>query len=240
MEGMVSVMSAPCCNAALIGAAFLLWLLPVKSANAFQQPPLHGRQIKREQPAPESSRVPPTLEQMPAVPPKVNFTNDVLTIVAENSTLGDVLRAVGTQTGAAIEMLTDATERVVAHLGPGPARDVVTKLMNGSHFNYVILGSTAQPDHIDRVILTPMVGAPLPELDATAIPIEGSSTSVPVRIAEQPVDDSVESPANTASDKDNQASRPQVNAPEESSRDSNGDQQQQQRVSHGEVGAPPK
>ena len=154
---MVSIMSAPCCNAALIGVAFLLWLLP---ANAFQQPPLHGRPIKREQLAPGSSHVPPTLEQMPFVPPKVNFTNGQLTIVAENSTLGDVLRAVGTQTGAAIEMSTDATERVVAHLGPGPARDVITKLMNGSLFNYVILGSAAQPDHIDRVILTPMLRTP--------------------------------------------------------------------------------
>jgi hypothetical protein len=240
LEGIVSIMSAPCCNAALIGATFLLWLLPTNPANAFQQPPLNERQIKREQPAPESSHVPLTLEQMPAVPPKVNFANGLLTIVAENSTLGDVLRAVGTQTGATIEISTDATERVVAHLGPGAARDIVTKLMNGSHFNYVILGSAAQSDHIDRVILTPMLGAPLAKLDATAIPMEGSSTSVPVRIAEQPEDDSVENPANTASDKDNQASRPRVNAPEESSRDSTEDQQQQQRVSHGEVGAPPK
>ena len=79
----------------------------------------------------------------------------------------------------------------------------------------------------------------LPEFDATAIPIEGSNIPVPARISERPVDDSVESPANTASDKDNQASRPRVNAPEEPSRDSTWDQQQQ-RVSHGEVGSPPK
>lgn len=230
-------MSARCCNAALIGTAFLLWLLP---ANAFQQPSLHGRPIKQAQPAPESSHLPPTPEQMPAVPPQVNFANGLLTIVAENSTLGDVLRAVGAHTGAAIEMSTDATERVVTHLGPGPARDVVTKLMNGSRFNYVIVGSAARPDQIDRVILTPMLGAPLSGLDATAIPMEESNTPVPPRIAEQPVDDSVESPPSTASDKDNQGSQPGANAPEESSRDWNGDQQQQQRVSHGEVGAPPK
>jgi hypothetical protein len=230
-------MSAPCCNAALIGAAFLLWLLPAK---AFQQPPLPERPIKREQPAPESSHVPLTLEQMPAVPPKVTFGNGLLTIVAENATLGDVLRAVGTQTGAAIEMSTDATERVVTHLGPGPARDVIAKLMSGSHFNYVILGSAARTDHIDRLIVTPMLRTPLPELDATAIPVEESNTPVPARIAaERPVDGSVESPANTASDKDDQASRPRVNAPEASSPEWNWDQQQQ-RVSHGEVGAPPK
>ena len=236
---MVSVMSAPRCNAALAGAAFLLWLFPLNPANAFQQRALHERPIKREQPAPVSSLVPPALEQMPAVPPKVKFANGLLTIVAENSTLGDVVRAVGTQTGAAIEMSTDATERVVIHLGPGPARDVVTKLMNGSHFNYVILGSAAQPDHIDRLILTPILRNPLPELDATAIPIEGSNPPVPERIAERPVNDTVESPANTASDKDNQASRSRVNATEESLQDSNWDQEQQ-RVSHGEGGAPPK
>lgn len=239
MEGMVSVMSARCCSAALIGATFLLWLFPVNPANAFQQPLLNRRPIKREQPAPESSHVPLTLEQIPAVPPKVNFADGLLTIVAENSTLGDVLRAVGKQTGAAIEMSTDATERVVTHLGPGPARDVVTKLMNGSDFNYVILGSAAQPDHIDRVILTPILRPPLPQFHATAIPIEESNPPVPVRIAEQPVGGSAESPANLASHKDDQATRPRVNAPEESSQDSNWEQQQQ-RVSHGEVGAPQK
>ena len=231
-------MSARCCNAALIGAAFLLWLLPVNPANAFQQPALHERPLKRQQPAPESSHLPPTLEQMPAVPPEVKFVNGLLTIVAENSTLGDVVRAVGAQIGAAIEMSTEATERVVIHLGPGPAREVVTKLMNGSHFNYVILGSVAQPDHIDRVILTPILRNSLPELDATAIPIGGSNPPVPEEIAERPVNDPGKSPANAPSDKNNQASRERVNATE-SVQDSNGDEQQQ-RVSHGEVGTPPK
>ena len=42
MERMVSVMSAPCWNAALIGAAILLWLLPVKPADALAAPAARG------------------------------------------------------------------------------------------------------------------------------------------------------------------------------------------------------
>ena len=78
--------------------------------------------------------------------------------MAENSTLADILRAVRTQTGAAIEVPPNATERVVAHLGPGPARDVLAALLNGSHFNYVMLGSAAHPDSVDRLILTSKSG----------------------------------------------------------------------------------
>jgi hypothetical protein len=83
---------------------------------------------------------------MPTSAPQVSFHNDQLTIVAHNSTLGDVLRAVRNQTGAAVEIPANATERVVGRFGPGPARDVLAVLLNGSHFNYVMLGSAATLD----------------------------------------------------------------------------------------------
>jgi len=41
---------------------------------------------------------------MAPVPPQVNYQNAQLTIVATNSTLGDILRAVRKQTGAEIEI----------------------------------------------------------------------------------------------------------------------------------------
>ena len=83
----------------------------------------------------------------------------MLTIVAENSTLSDILRAVRTQTGAAVEIPPNATERVVTHLGPGAPRNVLASLLNGSHFNYVMLGSPTNPDKVDRVILTSKSGS---------------------------------------------------------------------------------
>src|SRR5437867_5177236 len=117
------------------------------------------RAVKQEEAAPAPQPPPPpppppTLEQMPASAPQVFFRNGQLTIVARNSTLGDILRAVHTQTGASVDVPSNATERVVSNLGPGPARDVLASLLNGSHFNYVMLGSPNDPHMVQRIILT--------------------------------------------------------------------------------------
>lgn len=101
-----------------------------------------------------SSQVSLPPEQMPASPPEVQFHQGQLTIKASNSTLGDILRAVCRETGASEEMTGNATERVIGRFGPGPARDVLASLLNGSHFNYVLLGSAENPLALDRVILT--------------------------------------------------------------------------------------
>jgi hypothetical protein len=107
--------------------------------------------VKQDQPAP--ALPPPTLAQMPATPPQVSFQGGQLTISAQNSTLGDILKAVRAQTSATIDLPGNAPERVVGHFGPGPARDVLTSLLNGSHFNYLLLGSPTDPNALDRVIL---------------------------------------------------------------------------------------
>jgi hypothetical protein len=57
------------------------------------------------------------------------------------------------QTGASVDVPANATERVVGRFGPGPARDVVASLLNGSHFNYVLVGSETDPTGLDRVVL---------------------------------------------------------------------------------------
>jgi len=133
-------------------------LLLAGSAYAAQKQSAPKRPVKPVQPAPEPQPAPPpsppTLEQLPTSAPQVSFHDDQLMIIAHNSTLGDVLRAVRNQTGAAVEIPANATERVVGRFGPGPARDVLAVLLNGSHFNYVMLGSAANPNGIDRVILT--------------------------------------------------------------------------------------
>jgi hypothetical protein len=92
------------------------------------------------------------LDSIAAMPPQVSYENNQLTIVAPNSTLADILRAVRKQTGAEIEV-PSAPERVVTHLGPGPAREVMAELLNGSRFNYVLLGSVADDSVLTRVVL---------------------------------------------------------------------------------------
>jgi hypothetical protein len=97
------------------------------------------------------------LDSIAPVAPQVSYQNSQLTIVAPNSTLGDILRAVRKQTGAEIE-IPSAPERVVTHLGPGSAREVVAELLNGSRFNYVLLGSPANDALLTRVVLVAKTG----------------------------------------------------------------------------------
>jgi hypothetical protein len=143
----------------------LLVILSFLSAanSGWAAPQHHSRKhLVAAQPAvepPAPAPVPLRPEQMPAIPPQVTYQQNQLTIVAQNSTLSDILRAVRTQTGAAVDFPANATERVVAHLGPGPARDVMAALLNGSHFDYVMLGSASDPSAVERIILTSKTGA---------------------------------------------------------------------------------
>lgn len=73
---------------------------------------------------------------------------------AKNSRLSDILRAIAEKTGASIDVPEGANERVVSQLGPAPARDVMSALLNGSHFNYVMVGTETDPDGVARVVLT--------------------------------------------------------------------------------------
>jgi hypothetical protein len=115
-----------------------------------QLPPLPSGPTGPVQPIP--------LDSMAPVPPQVSYQNSQLTIVAPNSTLADILRAVRKQTGADIDV-PSAPERVVTHLGPGPARDVIAELLNGSRFNYVLLGSPADNTLLTRVVLVAKTGS---------------------------------------------------------------------------------
>src|SRR5208283_1969472 len=72
-----------------------------------------------------------------------------------NATLSQVLRSVQSLTGASVEMPASASnERVVGQIGPGHPRDVLSSLLNGSKFNYIILGVTGDPGAVQKVILT--------------------------------------------------------------------------------------
>src|SRR5439155_5899863 len=93
-------------------------------------------------------------------PPEVSFQGGQLTIVARNSTMGDVLTAVKQKTGAAVEMPPASSERVVGRFGPGAPRDVMAQLLNGSHYDYVLLGSPADPGALNKVMLMARANGP--------------------------------------------------------------------------------
>ena len=139
----------------LLLCIFVLTLSSFSSAAATQH---HKKAAKKPPPpplptgptGPLQQQIP--LDSIPAVPPQVTYKDGQLTIVAPNSTMGDILRAVHKQTGAEIE-IPAAADRVVTHLGPGPAREVMADLLNGSRFNYVLLGSQEDTNLLTRVVL---------------------------------------------------------------------------------------
>jgi hypothetical protein len=140
------------------------------------------------------------LDSIAAVPPQVSYQDKQLTIVAPNSTLADILRAVRKQTGADIE-IPAAPERVVTHLGPGPARDVLSDLLNGSRFNYVLLGSPGNDAILTRVVLVPKTGQ-----DAGAPPVPTPDGQPAAQAANTPPpDQDPQADANDADSNDDNA-----------------------------------
>src|SRR5437660_8631854 len=138
--------------------------LPIAS-QADTQTSHRVHRVKKQQPPPPplpsgtQGPVPQVpLDAIPAVAPQVSYQDGLLTIVAPNSTLGDILRGVRKHTSADIEIPATANERVVTRLGPGPAREVVAELLNGSRFNYILLGSPANNALLTRVVLVAKKG----------------------------------------------------------------------------------
>jgi hypothetical protein len=79
---------------------------------------------------------------MPAQPAVVHFVNGTLSVRASNSSLEQILREVGSQTGVQIQGVP-GDERVFGVFGPGRADHVLAQLLDGSDSNYLMLGHTA-------------------------------------------------------------------------------------------------
>lgn len=126
-----------------------------KSAKPAVTPAAQTQPVVQAPPPP-----PPRPYEMAPVPPQVTYRNGQLTIVAPNSTLSAILSAVRTRTGAQVEVPADAiNDRVAVQIGPGNPRDVLATLLEGSRFDYIVLGSASDPDALSQVVLTPHKGS---------------------------------------------------------------------------------
>jgi hypothetical protein len=150
---------------ALLVVASISALTAYAADQGSSQPPVsHGKARKKPQPlvlpplpAGPLAQIP--MDQIPAAAPKVSYDNGMLTIASQNATLGEILRNVRQLTGATIEVPpAGANERVVVQLGPGAPRDVLAALLNGTSFNYVMLGSPLDPRSVATVVLTSRAG----------------------------------------------------------------------------------
>ncbi len=104
-------------------------------------------------PVPAKPADAPTPAELPAQPAVIHFTNGVLDVRASNSSLEQILREIGTQTGVQIQGVP-GDERVFGNFGPGRADHVLAQLLDGSDSNYMMIGRT--PDHAPRtLVITP-------------------------------------------------------------------------------------
>ena len=85
---------------------------------------------------------------------RVIFRDGLLSVHAHNTNLADVLNAIQRKTGASFEFPSSAAQELVAvDLGPASPHDVLASLLNGSRFDYIVLGRTDDPNDIATVML---------------------------------------------------------------------------------------
>jgi hypothetical protein len=108
----------------------------------------------------------------PAPRVEVDFSNGNLRIWANRASLAEVLAEIRRRTGAEFSVPPGAgQEPIVANVGPAPARDAIASLLNGSQFNFVMVGSDRDPRELKKVFLTARgQGVTSPQMSYPAIP----------------------------------------------------------------------
>lgn len=121
----------------------------------------------------------PPAPAKPAPVLEVEYRSGRLSILAHDVSLAQVLNEVQHKTGADIPIPSVAAqEQIVANIGLLPVRDALTALLNGSRFNFIIVGADDDPSKLKSLILTfrgggvsqPAMMAPPPPEPAVADP----------------------------------------------------------------------
>lgn len=242
----------------------LLLLVMACGSLALAEVPHHAKSQKASsKPSPAKAAQTPAAQQMqtppapvmpenqPSSPPDVNLRAGQLTIIARNSTLGDVLNAVKQKTGASVDMPPASSERVVGQFGPGAPREVLAQLLNGSHYDYVLVGSPADPGALKKIVLMAKASGPeptpppqqaneqqneplqaVPDVEQSENPDEGASEP-PAPMIQQSEEEQQQS-----DQPDQQQGQPVVKTPEQLLRELQQQQQQQQEQQQNQSGPP--
>jgi hypothetical protein len=121
--------------------------------------PVHSDKKSAAHPAAQATPAPaaPRAPNWPAndLPAEASVVWDshCLLIVASNSSLAQILKQVSKETGVKVAGM-DADERVFGTYGPGPARDVLSRLLDGSAYNVLMIGDQGQGAP-RRIVLSP-------------------------------------------------------------------------------------
>lgn len=113
--------------------------------------------------SPAQLAAPAAAAPSPAAPRmNVDFHDGKLKIVAAHATLAAVLNEVHRRTGTQITLPAGGgMEEVFVSLGPAAPREVLAALLDGSHFNFIMVGSDDNPSQVRSVLLTPRGAGPV-------------------------------------------------------------------------------
>lgn len=106
-----------------------------------------------------ASVAPLTPAQVPAQRAKITFTSGQLNIIADNSSLNQILHEISQLTGITVTGSV-AEERVFGNYGPGTPSEVFDQLLDGTSTNILFIASSGTKP--SELILTPRSGAPTP------------------------------------------------------------------------------
>ncbi|MGO8719783.1 MAG: hypothetical protein ACLQMO_11260 [Acidobacteriaceae bacterium] len=93
----------------------------------------------------------------PAIPATVEFHQGILSVHAQNSSLVAILDQISRQTGLVIEGLSH-DQRMYGQYGPGNISTTLSALLDGSGYNYVIVGGAAGHSPTQLVLSTATAG----------------------------------------------------------------------------------
>src|SRR5438128_9621583 len=144
---------------------------------------------RTQQPALRPQTVPPQQAAVASAKPplEVSFQSGLLSVRSERASLAQVLYEVHRRTGADIAVPAGAErEQVVTNLGPGPAKEVLASLLNGSHYNFIILGADEGTGSLERVILSPRFEGGAAPAGNFSPPPPGAEQSQNLEVPENP------------------------------------------------------
>jgi hypothetical protein len=101
-------------------------------------------------PAPPPAPLPPA--EQPAKSATVSYQQGILKVEADNSSLVQTMNQIALQTGLTIEGLNQ-DRRIYGQYGPGTVNAVVSRLLEGAGYNYVLVGGSGKS--AAKLILTP-------------------------------------------------------------------------------------
>jgi hypothetical protein len=153
--------------------SWLLGLMPYSDGGA-RAPADQSDQSDQSHSTPKNSTLPAPIwpANQPPNQAKVSWDSRGLEIEASNSSLNQILHQVAADTGAKFEGLSQ-DQRIFGSYGPGPGREVLLKLFDGSGYNVLMIGGRDADAPLEIVLSA----KPRASLEAAPNNLNGSNSN---------------------------------------------------------------